>query len=568
MSSSPPTLAQCVGAYLLYQRTSGTSTETPPAVSKRLKSLVEAVQQRLSPEVSSVRIPLKLQRIASSKSIALNVYLNLCRHPETYHEVAIFCSASTLLTDCLDLSSNSVHKVLEYSDTEHCILPGCIGLNHCLVRKYRSLKQNKGTTCIIHNNNTGPQIGICHSKECVHCKAVYKYQRIYTPNGCIIYLPSKTGLFQFSTALFVNENAIIESGNMFNEKGLSHEYYTKTYNRRFRKRREMIGDVLRSLSQILGRHRSADANLESDSFCTAYYMHFLLKIIRMYILKDVNVPITLKRSDIASFQTATALEHVFLSKKAVKFKVNQFGRVKYRGSVDFASDIWLGIQLNTECGRHDGSLYGRRYFFAPSKRGVFIRAELVDERETIHCQSQWIAVDIQYKILYRSFCSKIWRIPVQALCMVPTLNGVPHRGHKICYGDGNARSRFLCQNPHDIYSGWNVKRIQFATQLHNTQREYRQCSGSPFNGNKFTWKFDLCRHCVFLFLTETELTVENLNHAVRFWNLTERHRRTTSKRRKGIFSKKLSAYSESQSTLYCGIYQRIVGASLPVRCGC
>ena len=37
------------------------------------------------------------------------------------------------------------------------------------------------------------------------------------------------GLFQFSTSLFVNENAFIESGNMFNEKGISHEYYTKTY---------------------------------------------------------------------------------------------------------------------------------------------------------------------------------------------------------------------------------------------------------------------------------------------------------------------------------------------------
>ena len=568
MSSAQPTLAQCVGAYLLHQRTNETSTETPPAVSKRLKSLIIFVQQRLSHEVASVHIPLQLQQHASSKSVALNVYLNLCRHPEVQQEVATFCSAINLLTDCLDLSTNSVDKVLEYSDSEHCILPSCIGQNHRLVRKYRSLKQNKGTTCIIHDNNAGPQIGICHSKECDHCKAVYKYQRIYTQSGCIVYLPPKTGLFQFSTSLFVNENAIVESGNMFNEKGLSHEYYTKTYNRRFRKRRKKIGDILRSLSQILGRHQSADPNMQSDSFCTAYYMHFLLKIIRVHIVKDVNARITLKRSEIAKFRTTTALEHVFISKKVAKFKVNQFGKVIYRGPVEFASGVWLGIQLNTDSGRHDGSVYGRRYFSVPSKRGVLIRADHVDERSVEKSQSQCVTVDIQYKILYRRFASKIWRIPVQALRMVPTLDGVPHRGHKICYGDGNAHSRFLCQTPHGIYSGWNVKRIQFTTQLHNTQREYRQCSGNPYNGNKYTRTFDLCRHCVFVFLTETDLTAENLNHAVRFWNLTERLKRTTSNKRKAAFSKKLSAYSRVQSTSYSGIYQQIVGASLSVQCGC
>ena len=568
MSSTHPTLADCIGAYLLYQRTNGTSTEKPPAVSKRLKSLVESVQQRLSPEVSSVSIPLNLQRIASQKSTALNVYLNICRHPGIYQEVATFCSATSLLTDCLDLSINYVHKVLEYSDSVHCILPECVGRNCRLIRKYRSLQQNKGTTCIIHNNITGPRIGICHSKECVDCKAVYKFQRIYTNDGCIIYLPPKAGLFQFSTSLFVNENAFVESGYMFNEKGLSHEYYTKTYNRRFQKQRNVIGDVLRSLSQIIGRHRSADPNLESDPFCTAYYMYFLLKIIRMHIVKDVNARITLKRSEILSFRTITALEHVFISKKVAKFKVNEFGRIKYRGTVDFASGNWLGIQLNTKCGRHDGSIYGRRYFSVPSKRGVLIRAELVDERMVKNSQSHWMTVDVQYKILYRRFASKIWRIPVQALSMVPTLDGVPHRGHKICYGDGNTHSRFLCQTPHGIYSGWNVKRIQFTSQLHNTQREYRQCSGNPCNGNKFIKTFDLCRHCVFLFLTETELTAENLNHAVRFWNLTERLKRTTSKKRQAAFSKKLSAYSQSQSTLYHRIYQQIVGASLPVQCGC
>ena len=47
------------------------------------------------------------------------------------------------------------------------------------------------------------------------------------------------------------------------------------------------------------------------------------------------------------------------------------GVIKYIGTTDFASGVWIGINLDEPRGKNDGSVNGKRYFSCPQKHGVF-----------------------------------------------------------------------------------------------------------------------------------------------------------------------------------------------------
>lgn len=56
------------------------------------------------------------------------------------------------------------------------------------------------------------------------------------------------------------------------------------------------------------------------------------------------------------------------------------GVVRYIGPVDFADGVWLGVELKTACGKHDGSVQGRRYFTCPPGHGLLVRPARVSVR--------------------------------------------------------------------------------------------------------------------------------------------------------------------------------------------
>ena len=47
------------------------------------------------------------------------------------------------------------------------------------------------------------------------------------------------------------------------------------------------------------------------------------------------------------------------------------GVIKYIGTTDFASGVWIGVNLDEPRGKNDGSVNGKRYFSCPQKHGVF-----------------------------------------------------------------------------------------------------------------------------------------------------------------------------------------------------
>ncbi|NXA46972.1 KI13A protein, partial [Nothocercus julius] len=52
---------------------------------------------------------------------------------------------------------------------------------------------------------------------------------------------------------------------------------------------------------------------------------------------------------------------------------NKMGTVRYVGRVDFSAGIWIGVELNVQLGKHDGTVKGREYFQCKPRHGVFVR---------------------------------------------------------------------------------------------------------------------------------------------------------------------------------------------------
>ncbi|XP_032095091.1 CAP-Gly domain-containing linker protein 4 isoform X2 [Sapajus apella] len=59
---------------------------------------------------------------------------------------------------------------------------------------------------------------------------------------------------------------------------------------------------------------------------------------------------------------------------------NEMGTVRYVGPTDFASGIWLGLELRSAKGKNDGSVGDKRYFTCKPNHGVLVRPSRVTYR--------------------------------------------------------------------------------------------------------------------------------------------------------------------------------------------
>lgn len=50
------------------------------------------------------------------------------------------------------------------------------------------------------------------------------------------------------------------------------------------------------------------------------------------------------------------------------------GTVRYRGAVGFANGTWLGLELDTADGKHNGTVQGRSYFECAEGHGLFVKS--------------------------------------------------------------------------------------------------------------------------------------------------------------------------------------------------
>jgi hypothetical protein len=59
---------------------------------------------------------------------------------------------------------------------------------------------------------------------------------------------------------------------------------------------------------------------------------------------------------------------------------NEMATVRYVGPTDFASGIWLGLELRSAKGKNDGAVSDKRYFTCKPNHGVLVRPSRVTYR--------------------------------------------------------------------------------------------------------------------------------------------------------------------------------------------
>jgi dynactin 1 len=55
----------------------------------------------------------------------------------------------------------------------------------------------------------------------------------------------------------------------------------------------------------------------------------------------------------------------------------QFGTVRFVGQTSFAAGDWVGVELDGDGGKNDGSVQGERYFECEMGRGMFLRPKVL-----------------------------------------------------------------------------------------------------------------------------------------------------------------------------------------------
>lgn len=59
--------------------------------------------------------------------------------------------------------------------------------------------------------------------------------------------------------------------------------------------------------------------------------------------------------------------------QSVELNDGRTGTVHYVGNTQFAAGEWIGVELDDDSGKNDGSVQGQRYFDCPAGRGMFLR---------------------------------------------------------------------------------------------------------------------------------------------------------------------------------------------------
>lgn len=63
----------------------------------------------------------------------------------------------------------------------------------------------------------------------------------------------------------------------------------------------------------------------------------------------------------------------------VQYSDGRQGTVRFNGTTHFAVGQWIGLELDDDTGKNDGSVQGQKYFDCHPGRGMFVRPETLSE---------------------------------------------------------------------------------------------------------------------------------------------------------------------------------------------
>jgi len=80
----------------------------------------------------------------------------------------------------------------------------------------------------------------------------------------------------------------------------------------------------------------------------------------------------------ASAVPTSAVPEVVAGCRVVLGTSGLFGTVRYVGGTSFQAGEWVGVELDSEAGKNDGTVKGERYFTCPQNYGIFVRPSSFD----------------------------------------------------------------------------------------------------------------------------------------------------------------------------------------------
>ena len=485
-----------------------------------------------------------------------NLTQNFMVNPQLMHRFTIYVAGiDDCITDNINWETQMFHKEISFALQDTCFV-GC----------KKNLKlSNTSSQCVIYDINK-IQIGISTSKICPRCKTQHRHNSIITNNNNMYFLPlSKTKYCELSPETVFTKELLHDFGKHFLKHGMGAEAYIEMYNER---NEILINHIQQRVKQI--SHRKNTIKLERNKLSIAFFLFFGIKYIYTYnLLKNKTLSnrlnceqifvnskkvtqteppkkkrrlsnnsqegieinkdnfikfehdhqlICVTNDDIDTEKNKLILYSNIMSKKPIQ--VLQYGKIVWKGKVEFATGTWCLINLNYPIGFCDGSVWGFIYKTGIKQgHGLLIPEQHIDFKNKNHkgCTD--------YKIIWNNLYDKYLEDGMKnatnpILEAIPVINGIPPAAVAQTYGDGNAKIDLkICIMHYILLKLLSYDTFANISKLEKSQRESYQCINRPYQANKFAISSKLCAYHFMMVWILSGLPLLKVNAFIEFFHL-------------------------------------------------
>lgn len=239
---------------------------------KRKKQIKEQMFSTVEEEVksniinSTITIPDQfLEKRYGDKASSRNIYLNICKHHELYHQ--------------LKNTFSCLHQKQEFINIKEML--GLISFKseytHCLECKDKlQLSDNNGGNICVSYGLNGPEVGLSFEKKCKQCGAKYTYGNYETRYSKCRMKLKDLKYFELSKYTYFEKKLFKLVKYFLFEVHKGFEKYTGLYNE---EHEEMITNTAKSLRKKktlnLGKRKSLKAILECNRLIEAFFLFTL-----------------------------------------------------------------------------------------------------------------------------------------------------------------------------------------------------------------------------------------------------------------------------------------------------
>ena len=564
-------LYEIIAAIICYKRYSTTTTLNITNIYQKMKCIIKFSKQILKktnlcynkyyllnikkfqpPKLKRAQCDINENAQIKKNMIKIhNLTQNFIQNSQLMKPFMIFFSGiDGCIMENIDWKNQMFHKEISFACQDKCFV-GC--------NKVLNLT-NTSSQCIIYDLNK-IEIGITTSKSCTTCKTQHRHNNIITQNN-VYFLPiSTTKYFELSPETIFSKELLYDFGIHFLNHGIGADAYAEIYNDR---NDCMINHIKQRVKQI--GHRHDTIKLERNKLSSAFFLFFAIKYIytydliennkmnNTYISEQIYLNSTrikpcepkqkkrklsysinddkLKNDNVIFFEHNNKL--IYLTKNEIEMEKKklmlysnimsnkqiqllQYGKVVWKGNVEFATGTWCLIDLDYPIGFTDGSIWGYVYKSGVKKNhGLFLPEKCIDFENKQ--QKYFTDYRIYWNILYDKYLENGMKNVINPMLhAIPVQNGIPPPAVSQIYGDGNEKIDLKICNMHPFL----LKLLSSQTyinvsKLEQSQRETYQCINMPYQGNAFVSSSKLCANHFIMVWIFTGLPACKVNKFIDF----------------------------------------------------